>query len=231
MPVETKKRSGGKKNAKEPVEEEEEDEVIRCVCGVDESGEEDPDGVNPWIACDKCGVWQHNICVGISTFDEDIPESYMCEECDPSAHKELLSAIARGQKPWEARRRKHQTEKGSLKKKAKKLPKKVNVRPNDTAQSEASSPAVNTKAKSSTPLAAEQKKPVKRETPVPMKKPNVKRTREESQENDAAKVRIWIGCVAQCLIHYRDLHKSEEFPNKSRHTIPHPQSPHHRQSS
>ena len=28
---------------------------------------------------------------------------YLCEQCDPKAHKPLLDAISRGERPWEAR--------------------------------------------------------------------------------------------------------------------------------
>lgn len=101
-PEPAKKRS--KKNAKK-VEEEEatpEAEIIRCVCGARETHEEDDE---PWIACDNCQAWQHNVCMGISTFDEDVPDSYLCEMCSPPAHKELLDGITKGIKVWEDRRR------------------------------------------------------------------------------------------------------------------------------
>ncbi|KAK3360809.1 temperature dependent protein affecting M2 dsRNA replication-domain-containing protein [Lasiosphaeria ovina] len=58
--VDTPKRRGkkGKKAAPEP--EEPEEEVIPCVCG---ATEQDEDSGEPWIACDQCGAWQHNICM------------------------------------------------------------------------------------------------------------------------------------------------------------------------
>ncbi|RDW85401.1 hypothetical protein BP5796_03726 [Coleophoma crateriformis] len=102
VPEPAKKRS--KKNAKKAEEEEAtpEAEIIRCVCGARETHEEDDE---PWIACDNCQAWQHNVCMGISTFDEDVPDSYLCEMCSPPAHKELLDGITKGIKVWEDRRR------------------------------------------------------------------------------------------------------------------------------
>ncbi|KAM0563781.1 hypothetical protein ACHAPJ_001514 [Fusarium lateritium] len=88
-------------------EEEEEDELIRCVCG---ATEQDEDSGEAWIACETCGAWQHNVCVGVSSFDDEIPEHYWCEQCRPDDHKELLDGMAKGEKPWEARRKAHEEE-------------------------------------------------------------------------------------------------------------------------
>ncbi|KAI9105298.1 hypothetical protein DFS34DRAFT_598870 [Phlyctochytrium arcticum] len=52
----------------------EDDEEIRCICGF-----EDDDGNT--IACDKCGVWQHMICVDVDP--HNVPEIYLCERCAP----------------------------------------------------------------------------------------------------------------------------------------------------
>ncbi|RDD37703.1 SET domain-containing protein 5 [Trichoplax sp. H2] len=48
--------------------------VTRCICGM-----EHDDGY--MICCDKCGVWQHLLCMGIHS--DDIPELYFCEQCHP----------------------------------------------------------------------------------------------------------------------------------------------------
>ena len=48
--------------------------VIRCICGVDED-----DGFT--IQCDRCLVWQHCACFGMS--QSSVPEDYLCERCDP----------------------------------------------------------------------------------------------------------------------------------------------------
>ncbi|XP_077989567.1 uncharacterized protein LOC144443861 isoform X2 [Glandiceps talaboti] len=53
-------------------EEEEEEEVIRCLCGL-----YNDEGL--MIQCDKCLVWQHCDCVGVS----GSVDHYLCEQCDP----------------------------------------------------------------------------------------------------------------------------------------------------
>lgn len=76
-------------------EEEEEDAIYRCVCGDQREirGRE-------MIMCDRCEAWQHNKCLGLpdSSYWED--KTYLCEQCKPEDHAELLAAIARGEKPW-----------------------------------------------------------------------------------------------------------------------------------
>ncbi|KAF9880540.1 SPOC domain-containing protein [Colletotrichum karsti] len=113
QPIEPPKKRGRKKKQ----EEEPEDEIIRCVCG---ATEQDGDSEEPWIACDKCGAWQHNVCMGMSVFSEDLPKNYYCEQCAPQDHKELLSAMAKGELPWEARRKAYEDEQAEKKKKKKK---------------------------------------------------------------------------------------------------------------
>ncbi|PNS15001.1 hypothetical protein CAC42_2230 [Sphaceloma murrayae] len=99
-----KSKKGGKgkasKSVSEPVEEEEAQEVIRCVCGddTDELG-------RAFIACDACEAWQHNVCMGVSLKEDEQPDHYFCEQCRPEEHKELLEAMKRGEKPWEDRLR------------------------------------------------------------------------------------------------------------------------------
>lgn len=83
-----------------PPEEDEQDAIIRCICGY---VEEDEDDERPMVMCDKCAAWQHNECMGISEDPDDLPDQYFCEQCKPSDHKELLAQIARGEKPWEQR--------------------------------------------------------------------------------------------------------------------------------
>lgn len=95
-------------------EETEPEEVIRCVCG---ATEQDDDSGEAWIMCDTCSVWQHNVCMGVSSFDDEIPDHYWCEQCRPHDHKELLDGIAKGEKPWEARRAAHEEEEQKKKKK------------------------------------------------------------------------------------------------------------------
>jgi hypothetical protein len=87
------------------------------VCG---ATEQDEDSGEAWIGCETCFAWQHNVCVGVSHFEDDIPENYWCERCKPENHKELLDGIERGEKPWEARRKAHEKKrKGGRKPKGK----------------------------------------------------------------------------------------------------------------
>ncbi|CAK7212695.1 Transcription factor bye1 [Sporothrix eucalyptigena] len=110
-------RKGSKKpdspqrqQTQEPEEDDTEEEIIRCVCG---AREQDGDPGEPWIACDTCAAWQHNVCMGMSVYSEDLPKDYYCEQCKPENHKELLEGMARGEKPWEERRRQYEEEKAS----------------------------------------------------------------------------------------------------------------------
>ncbi|CAG9953656.1 unnamed protein product [Clonostachys rosea f. rosea IK726] len=96
---------------------EEPEEIIRCVCG---ATEQDEDSGEAWISCEQCLAWQHNVCVGVSSFEDEIPDHYWCEQCRPDDHKELLEGIARGEKPWEARRKAHEEKEAQESKKKKK---------------------------------------------------------------------------------------------------------------
>ena len=181
QPAEAKKK-GGKKGKKQAAQEEEEDEVIRCVCGATATAR--PDDPEPWIACDNCGVWQHNVCVGIPTYDDEIPDSYLCEECGPQGHKELLASMQRGEKIWESRRLAYeqmQAEEEVSKKKGKKGKKRASE-----------IVASNGKAKSPSVPAIEPKKEGK---DAPVRTGITKRkARDESQEKDSARV---------CLVCYQ----------------------------
>ncbi|KFH43962.1 Transcription factor-like protein [Hapsidospora chrysogenum ATCC 11550] len=106
QPVAPKRRQTKKtKKALEQEEQEnqeEADEIIRCVCG---ATEQDEDSGEAWISCETCYAWQHNVCVGVSSYEDEIPENYWCEQCRPEDHKELLEGMAKGEKPWEERRK------------------------------------------------------------------------------------------------------------------------------
>ena len=39
-----------------------------------------------FVCCDKCSVWQHGGCVGL-TNEATLPEEYYCEQCKPELHK------------------------------------------------------------------------------------------------------------------------------------------------
>lgn len=153
QPIEVPKRRGGNNNKKNkksaPEPEEPEEEIIRCVCG---ATEQDEDSGEPWIACDQCGAWQHNICMGMSQYSEDLPKEYFCEVCRPENHKELLAGIAKGERPWEARRSAYEEEKAEKKKRG---PKKGKKRTSDLKED------ASQKSKHSPPPAPESKKDAK----------------------------------------------------------------------
>ncbi|KAK4147338.1 SPOC domain-containing protein [Dichotomopilus funicola] len=175
QPIEAPKRRGGNKKGKKaaPEPEEPEEEVIRCVCG---ATEQDEDSGEPWIACDQCGAWQHNICMGMSQYTEDLPKEYFCELCRPENHKELLSGVAKGEKPWETRRKVYEEEKAEKKKKG---PKKGKKRTSDLREDAASQ-----KSKQSPPP------PPSSESKKDVKGPGLKRKNGDApQEKDAKKIR------------------------------------------
>ena len=114
-----KRGKGGRAKATKQVsvEPEEEDAIIRCICGY---VEEDKDDDRAMICCDKCLAWQHNTCMGVSDDEDLIPDDYFCEQCKPENHQETLDAIARGEKIWEQRaveKEREEQEKKSRKKK------------------------------------------------------------------------------------------------------------------
>lgn len=157
-----KKGKGGRKSkAEAEPEPEEEVTIIRCICGYEEEDEND---TSPMICCDSCSAWQHNVCMGMPTDEDDCPDQYYCEQCHPEDHKELLDGIARGEKPWLARQAEHEREEEEAKAKKRKGGKRGRK---SKAELEAGNSnngsAVNTPAKSQTP-AAEVKPEVKPET-------------------------------------------------------------------
>jgi hypothetical protein len=182
QPAEPKKKTTKKAAKKAAQQEEEEVEVIRCVCGALETGDDEGE---PWIACDKCGVWQHNVCVGVSPYAEDTPENYLCEQCGPEFHKPLLDAIKRGERLWEERRRAYEKEKaeeeqeGPKKKGKKGKAKRASDQKLETPQ------VANGKAKSpSLPVDAKKEK---KETPI--RAGSTKRkNREDSHDKELVKV-------------------------------------------
>ncbi|KUI73554.1 Transcription factor bye1 [Cytospora mali] len=119
QPIEPKRRGSKKSNKKLAEPEPEEEEFIRCVCGA--TSQEGYAEDEPWIGCENCGAWQHNVCVGMSIFGEDLEDvTYYCEQCKPEDHKKLVAEIERGEKPWVERRRKYEEDKAEEDEKKKK---------------------------------------------------------------------------------------------------------------
>jgi hypothetical protein len=167
MEAPKKRGKKGKKATQEP-----EEEIIRCVCG---ATEQDEDSGEPWIACEQCSAWQHNICMGISRYSEDVKDlDYWCEKCRPEDHKELLEALDRGEKLWETRRRAYEeelAEEEAAEKKKKKGPKKTKgKRVSDPKEEPKQSPVPD--AKKETKVAAVGKR----------------KARDESQEKES---KVW----------------------------------------
>ncbi|KAI9787434.1 MAG: hypothetical protein M1816_007482 [Peltula sp. TS41687] len=113
----TTKRESNRVNSPSPEEEDDGDAIIRCICG---TIVEDSDDERMMICCDVCSCWQHNECMEVPEDEKDLPEKYLCETCDPEAHKALLEKVARGEKPWEERVKERQQKKNQKKKAGKK---------------------------------------------------------------------------------------------------------------
>lgn len=71
------------------------------------------------ICCDICQAWQHNVHMGLPEDEDELPENYYCEQCKPEDHQELLQAVARGEKIWEAREADAKAAKAASRKKGK----------------------------------------------------------------------------------------------------------------
>ncbi|RMZ80540.1 hypothetical protein DV737_g2950, partial [Chaetothyriales sp. CBS 132003] len=115
MPPRRSRRNGGDDSSKESSQRKEvdddedavEEEVTRCICGqTDYPGPSDPlrqmvKGQPPeefgdelgsfFVCCDKCSVWQHGGCVGL-TNEDTLPDEYYCEQCKPELHKLIRGA-------------------------------------------------------------------------------------------------------------------------------------------
>ncbi|KAH6609959.1 hypothetical protein Trco_003305 [Trichoderma cornu-damae] len=176
------KRRQTKKNKKAQVQEKEQsqdpEEVIRCVCG---ATEQDEDSGEAWISCETCFVWQHNVCVGVSSYEDEIPDHYWCEECKPENHKELLDAIARGEKLWEERRKAHEEEAERKKKRGGRKRGKRSSDPREDLEKD----AAQAKASPTPDAVARDKKDVTAVT-----KQGKRKAREDSQDGDGKTTKI-----------------------------------------
>ncbi|KAF2259517.1 hypothetical protein CC78DRAFT_67505 [Lojkania enalia] len=160
-PKSEKKVQPARSQSVQSAEQEEEDNaVIRCVCG----DQRDILG-RQMICCDKCEVWQHVKCMGLQEGKqwEEEGTTYFCEKCKPEDHRELLQAMARGEKPW------------NRKKKSSKPSKPKSARPSDV-KPDAETP----NSKTTTP----------QQTPAPSKEMPIEpangQTAEVPQQNKAA---------------------------------------------
>ena len=148
-PEPVKKRGRGRQS-KAAKEEEEGADIIRCICGYIKEDKRDK---RPMICCDTCSAWQHNICMGVSDDEDEIPDNYWCEKCKPEDHRETLAAIERGENIWEERQARHKQEEEEERARKRKKGKKgkggraSEVKEDgeaDSAQSPAAKPQVST---------------------------------------------------------------------------------------
>lgn len=79
--------------------EDDEEEVTRCVCTL--TNPPDPDNQG-YIQCDKCAVWQHQACVGISPEMGEELDKYWCEICKPELHSLYDLKVNRRQQNYSA---------------------------------------------------------------------------------------------------------------------------------
>ncbi|KAI0047757.1 hypothetical protein FA95DRAFT_1190226 [Auriscalpium vulgare] len=75
------------------IEPDEEQGVTRCVCG--STGEDDADAGEFMVQCETCHCWQHGLCMGFESEDQLPKDDYLCEQCRPDLHVELLKKLAR----------------------------------------------------------------------------------------------------------------------------------------
>ncbi|KAJ7084429.1 hypothetical protein B0H15DRAFT_849143 [Mycena belliarum] len=78
-------------DAPQPVAEEEESGVTRCICG----REDDPDAGEFMVQCETCKVWQHGLCMGYDSEAQLHDDDYYCEQCRPDFHTEYLKKSRR----------------------------------------------------------------------------------------------------------------------------------------
>lgn len=171
------KGKGAKAKAVEEEVEEEAEEIIRCVCG---KYEEEEDVPRAMICCDNCSAWQHNGCMGLPE-DYEV-DTYFCEQCKPETHKELLAAIARGEKPWEAAEGAKKEEKG------KKKGGRKGRKSGGTRASDAVAPVASQEPEEPTPQPAPAPAPTPASAPVPAPVTGQKRKLEESPPAPEVKV-------------------------------------------
>jgi hypothetical protein len=185
----TKKKGKGKNNkakaTEQEPEEEEEDENIRCVCGEYDPEEEG----RAMICCDECEAWQHNDCMGLA--DDYAPDKYFCEIHAPQDHKELLAAMARGERPWEVNRKRMAQPKKKPGKKGRKSGARVSEVPSHASQEVAE---------------------VRVESPS--RGGQNKRKLEESPMAPEMKVRVFESCHPHSLTKSQDVKKARATPTE-----------------
>lgn len=129
--------------------------IIRCICGCD-----DDDGFT--IQCDRCLVWQHCACFGMS--QASVPDEYLCEQCEPRP-VDVAFAQAHQQKRKNNEARKALLDR-NLKRQAQALASKT-FDPNYLAQVPVSSPTTSTHPASANLVAVDDISSAPQPTPIP----------------------------------------------------------------
>ncbi|ORY17449.1 hypothetical protein BCR34DRAFT_38673 [Clohesyomyces aquaticus] len=142
-------QTGRSQSAQSGEEKEEDDAIIRCVCG----DQRDIRG-RQMICCETCEAWQHVKCLGLQEGKqwEEEDRKYFCEQCRPEDHVDLLAAMARGEKPWNRK-------KGSKQAKPK-------ARPSDVGSVTDETKRISTPAKPTPPVATAPPPPAVQDLPL-----------------------------------------------------------------
>lgn len=143
--------------------------IIRCICGCD-----DDDGFT--IQCDRCLVWQHCACFGMS--QASVPDEYLCEQCEPRP-VDVAFAQAHQQKRKNNEARKALMDR-NLKRQAQAIA-SSNYNQSYLAQDPASSPTSSTQPRPSAILAEDHPAALQ---PPPHAAPPSSRSRKPSQALD-----------------------------------------------
>ncbi|KAF1962650.1 hypothetical protein CC80DRAFT_95451 [Byssothecium circinans] len=184
-------------SAQTPENDEEEEAIIRCVCG----DQRDIRG-RQMICCDQCEAWQHNQCLDLPEGNYWDNKSYYCEQCHPEDHVELLAAMERGEKPWNRKNKKKKAKSRPSDVKAEAKKEKPTPPPSQLSTPAPVPPPAQTSANTTpsapapitVPLAAPQDtssgqaKPIKKDTPKsqPQSPLGEKRRHESAAEKDAS---------------------------------------------
>ncbi|KAH7926723.1 hypothetical protein BV22DRAFT_1194161 [Leucogyrophana mollusca] len=75
----------------EPPEDDAEQGVTRCICGLND---EDAAGGEFMVQCETCNVWQHGLCMGYLREDQ-LQDDYHCEKCKPERHQDLFKRLSK----------------------------------------------------------------------------------------------------------------------------------------
>ncbi|KAJ3036829.1 Histone-Lysine N-Methyltransferase ash1l, partial [Rhizophlyctis rosea] len=147
---------------------EEEDGVIRCICGIAED-----DGYT--IQCERCFVWQHVACFGLKGRE---PDHYLCEVCQPRKVDKERARQIQNRGSTKDKDRERQREKDlSSRKQLQPSPKKRKTSLQHATSTDTTKPYDKQKSTSSEKSRLSTKKPI---TTTPIPSPPRRRTAKEA---------------------------------------------------